>query len=282
MKLAASWAKGDTGLLVGLLVGALTLGSASPHLFAWAGGVDWRLGVGGASLSAVLAAGVIYLGSVGPGHKPAGRFKPAAALEIWRLRGVRLATFGYLGHMWELFAMWAWIGAFFAASFAAAGLSQPNAAAKLATFAVVAIGAPGCIAAGWLADRFGRTAVTSAAMAVSGACCLFVGPLFGGPLVPLLLVALVWGATVVADSAQFSASVAELAPPDRVGTLLTVQTALGFLLTVATIRLVPVWVDAVGWGWAFAPLAIGPALGVAAMLRLRALPDSLGLAGGRR
>ncbi len=282
MKLAASWAKGDTGLLIGLLVGALTLGSASPHLFAFAGGVSWKLGVAAASLSAVAGAGVIFVAAVGPGHKPAGRFTPAAALDIWRLRGVRLATLGYLGHMWELYAMWAWIGAFLAASFAVSGLADAAAAAKLAAFTVVGAGAAGCVAAGWLADRLGRTAVTSAAMAVSGACCLAIGPLFGGPVAALVAVALVWGVAVVADSAQFSAAVAELAPPERVGALLTLQTAAGFLLTAVTIRLVPAWVDAVGWEWAFAPLAIGPALGVAAMLRLRAVPESAGLAGGRR
>jgi MFS family permease len=154
--------------------------------------------------------------------------------------------------------------------------------ARYATFATVGIGAIGCIAAGLLADRLGRTTITIAAMAASGTCALAIGFLFGGDPVWLVAVALVWGVTVVADSAQFSASIAELSERQWVGTMLTLQTSIGFTLTLATIHLMPLWIDWLGWRYAFAPLAIGPFLGVLAMARLRAHPDAAKLANGRR
>ncbi len=284
MKMAAGWAtRGDAGLLVGIVVGALTLGSAAPHGFAWAGGVDWRAGVMTASVFAFVSAILIQFAKLGPRHAAGAKFNPRAALDIVRDRGVRLATFGYLGHMWELYAGWTWIGALMAASF---GASMTTGAAthagKLAAFTVVAVGAVGCIAAGWLADRVGRTTVTMAAMAASALACLAFAAAFGASPVWIVLVGLIWGVAVIADSAQFSASIAELAPPARVGTLLTIQTAIGFALTAVSIRLLPVWAHALGWRWAFAPLAIGPLLGVLAMARLRATPEAARLAGGRR
>jgi MFS family permease len=283
MKLASTWAKGDMGLMVGILVGALTLGSASPYLLNAFGGIDWRLPLAGSSAAALGAAILIGLAGLGPNRAAAPRFDPHAALTAWRDVPLRLANLGYLGHMWELYAMWAWIGVFFGASFA---LTSPAdlapTQAKLAAFATIGVGAIGCVGAGLLADRLGRTTLTIAAMAVSGTCAATIGFLFGGDPLPLVALALVWGISIVADSAQFSASIAELADRDRVGTMLTVQTALGFTLTLATIHLMPYLIDALGWRFAFLPLAIGPALGVWAMARLRAHPRAAVLAGGRR
>ena len=281
MKLAASWARGDAGLLVGLLVGALTLGSATPFLFALAGAeTGWRTPFLLSALWAAVAAGLILLASIGPALKAGAPFRPGAALLAWRDKALRYANLGYLGHMWELYAMWAWIGAFASAYWTAR--NAPASAAALTAFAVVAIGAAGCLIAGWIADRHGRTTVTMAAMGVSGACALLAGALFNAPPWLMLTVLLVWGVAVIADSAQFSAAIAELAPPESAGSLLTLQTAMGFALTAIIVQALPLWIDFAGWAWGFAPLAIGPAFGVWAMARLRARPEAVKLAGGRR
>lgn len=283
MKMIATWAKGDTGLLVGLLVGALTLGSASPYLFNAAGGIDWRFTLVMASCAAALSGLLVNAVSLGPIRTATPPFEPAAVLRAWRNKALRLANFGYFGHMWELYAMWAWIGLFLHESFARR-IGGPDAGllADLATFAVIGAGAVGSLFGGVFADRLGRTTLTMLAMAVSGSCALAVGFLFGGS--PWLLVALclVWGVAVVADSAQFSSCVIELAEPDHVGTMLTIQTCIGFLLTLATIHMIPPLVDWLGWRYAFVPLAIGPFLGVVAMARLRVHPDAVKLAGGNR
>lgn len=283
MKLAATWATTDMGLLVGILVGALVLGSASSFLVAGFGGLDWQAPVLASSAAAALAGLLILALRLGPRQARGAPFRPAMAFEGLRDRALRLANFGYFGHMWELYAMWAWIGAFLAASFQAAdpalaGTPWP----RLATFAVIAAGAPGSLLGGWLADRWGRTALTTAAMLASGACALLAGLVFGAN--PWLVVALclVWGVTVVADSAQFSASVMELAPPSLLGTMVTAQTCIGFLLTIVSIHLLPEVVALIGWRFAFALLAIGPFFGAWAMLRLRGHPMAVRLAGGRK
>jgi len=283
MKIASSWSRGDTGLLIGALVGALTVGSAAPHLIAAAGGVNWRATYVVAGVLALAAGLGIGLTKLGPGIGKAPPFDPRHALRAWTDRPLRLANLGYLGHMWELYAMWAWIGLFVQASFQ---MQMPAADAalwgRLATFLTIAVGAVGCVGGGLAADRFGRTTVTMAAMLVSGACALLVGFTFGGAPALVLAVCAVWGISVVAHSPQFSASIAELADRSLVGTMLTVQTAQGFLLTLVTIHLLPHAVEWLTWRWAFALLAIGPLLGVLAMARLRAEPAAARLAGGRR
>ena len=281
MKIMATWFRRGRGMALGVLVGALTLGKASPYLVNALGSSEWRSNV--LFVSGLAAAGgliVFFFVGDGPFTPAVARFDLGQIGRVFRNRAVRLANFGYFGHMWELYAMWTWAPVMVRASLA--GRGSPRSLAEAASFLVIGAGALGCVAAGVVADRVGRTAVTSWAMAISGSCCVVIGFLFGGSSWLLLAVASLWGASVVADSAQFSACVTELSDPQYMGTALTIQTCIGFLLTTVTIELIPFLVGVVGWRWAFAALAPGPALGVAAMLRLRSLPEAARIAQGRR
>ncbi len=290
LKAMATWFRRERGTALGVLVGALTLGSALPNLLNGLGGVHWpRVIIATSTLT--LAGGMLaaFAGHDGPYPFPSAEFNPREGLRLFANRGVRLATLGYFGHMWELYAMWTWCAVFFGdAIIHARGLPSTPAQrasvtseAALAAFACIGVGAVGCWAAGVLADRWGRTRTAAASMVLSGACALVIGFVALRSLEFALAIGLIWGFAVVADSAQFSTMITEVADQSYVGTALTLQLAIGFTLTVATIWLVPVLRESHGWPWAFAALAPGPAVGVIAMLRLMRSPDAVKIAHGR-
>jgi MFS family permease len=275
MKLAATWCKENRGLGIGLLVGGIVLGKSIPHLLSALPllGVDgmppWRTVL--LATSALAALGAIVVGTgvyEGPFLTGVAPFNWRFAGRVLNHRPTRLANFGYLGHMWELYGMWTWVPMFLIISYGAG-------------FAAIAAGAFGSLVAGLLADRFGRSRVTVASLILSGTCTLCAGIFFSSPGL-LTALCLLWGFTVVADSAQFSAAVSELTDPRYVGTALTVQTTLGFLLTLVSIRIIPPLVEIIGWKWVFAVLAPGPAFGIWSMLKLRLMPEATRMASGNR
>jgi MFS family permease len=280
LKLMATWFQKGRGVALGILVGAIVIGQAGPHFINGWGGLDWRFVII-ASTALTVAGGLVaeFVVREGPFPFPRATFDPGQVRQVLTNRGVRLASFGYFGHMWELFAMYAWFLVFFRDQLISQG-GEAGSSAAFATFAVIGIGSVGCWVGGVMGDRWGRTRTTALSMAVSGGCAVLIGLLFGSATWLVLLIGLIWGFAVVADSAQFSTMVTELADQAYVGTALTLQLAGGFVLTVATIWIIPLLEDAVGWRWAFAVLAIGPALGVLAMLRLKSLPEASRIAGG--
>ncbi len=270
MKIATGWGLKDRGLLVGILVGALTLGSSLPHLVTGLGGTDWRMAVYTTSAAAFAGAFMVLAADLGPHHARAPAFSLRAIALAWTDRRIRLAYGGYLGHMWELYVLWAWMPAAAAASFALQ--MDPAEATRLATwtaFAAIGLGAASAVWAGWVAGRIGKANVAIIALAASLLAGLATAASFGGPWWLTALLFVVWGIAVIPDSAQFSALVADATPPQVAGSLMTFQTALGFLLTFATVQAAPVMASSVGWQPVLAVLAIGPALGIAAMWALR-------------
>lgn len=278
-KLISTWYRRGRGTALGALAAGIILGNATPHLANGLGGVDWHNVIYATSILSVLGGLIAYSVRDGPFPFPKSIFDPRQAGLVFANRGVRLASIGYFGHMWELFAMAAWFLVFFGDHLTASGQAVSPLAAYV-TFFVIASGAVGSWVGGVVADRWGRTNFTALMLAISGLCSVVIGLLFGGPTWLIVVVGLVWGFTVVADSAQFSAMVTEVGEQTYVGTALTMQIAIGFTISAATIWIIPIVEASIGWTWAFAVLAIGPAVGIAAMLRLKSLPEAMRIAGG--
>lgn len=269
MKLMASWS-GSTGRgrVFGVLIGALTVGSALPHLIGGLGPLPWR-GVLLVAAALSTAGAAIALALLRPGPHLAVRTvarDPKQAIAVFVERGPRLVILGYLGHMWELYALWTWLPLYVLVGREQRGENGFTATGSLTFVAIGVAGAAGCLLGGWASDRFQRAPVAFVALVISGACCVLSPVFFAGPTVVLVAFLLVWGAAVIADSGVFSTVLSETADPRFVGTALTVQTAAGFLLTVVTIQLVPIVADLVGWQYAFLFLAPGPLIGAAALL----------------
>ncbi|MEM9220810.1 MAG: MFS transporter [Pseudomonadota bacterium] len=282
MKFIATWFRTGRGFAMGALVGALTLGSALPHLVRAANtGLAWQSVVIVTSVACLIAASIFALAlREGPFPFTRAVVDPRQLGGILRNRPVMLANMGYFGHMWELYAMWGW---FLAYANAAASSGHWNINASLLVFGVVAMGAPGSVMAGYLADRIGRCATTAVMLSISGSCAFLIGLMFDGPTFMFALVALVWGLTIVADSAQFSAAVTELSAKNQVGSALAFQMGVGFAITIFTIWLMPIAAEYFGgWRWTFLILVPGPVVGVMAILSLRMCPEARLLANGMR
>jgi hypothetical protein len=272
MKMAATWFRHRRGLAIGIVVGALTIGKAVPYLVHAVPGAGIVGVVTCASLAALLAA-VLAAAWYEDGPEPFPRrpFDLALVSTVLRDGRYRQVLGGYAGHMLELYACWVWIPSFLAASVLAHGADAVSSSSWVAamSFVVIAAGAVGCVLGGELADRLGYVRLVVVAMALSGSCALLTPLVFGRSPALLVGLLLVWSVAVIADSAQFSTLVTQVVAPHAIGTALTLQTSIGFLLTTVTIQLVPLVAGVAGWRYAFPMLAVGPALGITAIRRLR-------------
>jgi len=268
MKMIATWFERSRGLAIGTVVGALTLGKSLPFLLKAMHWDQWQDVILFSSVMASMSAFLIYfLYSDGPYSFSRRPFNIALIREVFGNKKIRLAIGGYLGHMWELYAMWTWISCFMLAAADRSGI-ESSYVVDLVTFLIIGAGSVGCVLGGQIADRIGRERFVNIAMVASGICCVAIGFCYGVGFVACAIVAIIWGFFVVADSAQFSTIVTEVSPKHAVGTALTLQTSVGFLLTTITIQMIPLLQKQVGWEWAFAVLVIGPLFGIAAIRQL--------------
>lgn len=268
LKAAATWFHQDRGTALGVMVGALTLGSALPHLISGLGGANWRIVIVTTSLLTLVGGWLAEsVATDGPFPFPQAVFDLRQTSQAFASRNVRLAVIGYLGHMWELYGMWTWFATFFEDVLIQHSITNSRQLAAFTTFAVIAAGVLGCWLVGLLSDRWSHTFTAALALSMSGACASLIG-FEGFPVCLVFVLGMTWGFWIIADAAQFFTIITEVANQSYVGTTLTLQLAMGYMLTVLTIWLVPVIESYANWHGAFASLALGPIVGLAAMFRL--------------
>lgn len=283
MKITATWFKGKRGLAIGILLGALTLGSGMPYIFNLTGIPNWRILLSLSSGFSLVGAFLVMLYvKEGPYSVERTKFSFGNIITIVKNKGVRLAAYGYFGHMWELYAMWIWLPLFLKSAYE---ITYPGKDAtlffSLAAFSIFSLGACGSIIGGFLSDKYGRTKFNISMLVISGISSILIGIVYPNPYL-ILTIALIWGLTIVPDSPQYSSMITELSDPKLIGTALTLQLAIGFLITIGSIILVPIVVENFGWSFAFSFLFIGPLFGIWALLKLRSLPESMKIANGKK
>ncbi len=283
MKLMASWFKESRGLALGILLGALTVGSGFPYVFNLTGFPDWKILMTISSVFAFFGALLVFfLIQEGPHISRGARFKISNIKRMWSKKSVRLANLAYFGHMWELYAFWVWIPIFLKESFLLVNPSRdPTIFFSLSTFLVFLMGAIGNIFGGRIADKIGRTGFNIIMLGMSGLSSIVIGFFYQNPI-GSLVISLIWGLTVVPDSPQFSVMITELGDPAYLGTTLTMQTTIGFGISIISIRLLPIFVNLVGWSLGFTLLIIGPLIGIISLFILRKEPDSIKIANGKK
>lgn len=269
LKLTASWSLQSRSRSFGILGGCLTIGSSLPYLLKSLHDLQWQTLVGSTAVACALA-GLLSLMFIksGPFQDPPAPIDGRYAWHMFQEQGPRAACFGYFGHMFELYAVWTWLPIFMMHSLNETSITPML---GMSVFLCMGLGGfVGCLLGGVLADRFGQERVAIFALSISGACCV-LSPFFFSTSVPALLAfSLIWGAAVIADSGLFSALLSSTADKRAVGTALSFQTAVGFLITISTIQLTPVLAEAFGWRYAFPYLVIGPIFGVLAIGAYRA------------
>jgi len=271
VKILSQWFPKNRGFAIGILIAALTLGSSLPHFVVLFSSLNWKVVIICSSVLALLSAFVVtFILEDAPANSQRSHFSLKSIRKVVVNKPVMLANYGYFGHMWELYAMWTWLPAFLTASFSTSAPEIPYWFIALSSFISIGIaGGIGCVAGGLLSDKIGRANLTIISMFISALCSILIGFTFGQSIWFTLLISLIWGMSVISDSAQFSAAVSEKAEDDYVGTALTFQMCIGFLLTIFSINLIPIIQGIVGWEWVFMVLAIGPILGIVFMVKYR-------------